>query len=161
MRTRILVWAFLAALVTNGAMIATAVAGPGHGGWGDREDFEDRVEQRAERHLERMAAVLELSDSQQEQIRALHEKARTENAPLREQLAASRERVRALCDAETIDAQAVRNEILAQVDTKTALIISRAQVRSETLKLLTAEQRELAEKLKPQKGSRGHGPRDF
>jgi len=161
MKTRILVGAFIAALVSNGAMIATAVAGPGHGGWGDREEVGERFEQRAERHLERMADVLDLSESQQEQIRALHEKARTENAPLREQLAASRERVRALCEAETVDAQAIRAEVLSQVDAKTALIVSRAEVHSTTLKLLTPEQRALAEKLKPQREFRGHGPRDF
>lgn len=163
MKTRLLVWAFLAALISNGAMIATAMAGPGRAGgpgWEDADAPMGRFEERGERYLERMASVLELSEAQQQQIRALHEAARAEHAPLREQLDASRKRVHELCAAEPVNREAVRAEIAAQVDAKTELVVGRAKVRSETLKLLTPEQRELAEKLKPKREFRRHGPRE-
>lgn len=157
MKTRILIWAFVLALITNGLMISAAVAGPGYGGWGDDEMMPERMEQRMERRMERMAAVLELSESQQQQIKALHDKVAAENAPYREQLAASHAKVRELCEAETIDKGAIRAEIAAQVDAKTALIVSRATLRSETEKLLTPEQQKLADKLAPRKGEQHHG----
>lgn len=161
MKTRILVWAFVAALLSNGAMISTALAGPGYGNWGDDEMMAERMEQRMDHRMDRMAEILDLSEAQQQQIEALHKKAFEENAPYREQLDASREKIRALCEAETVDAAAIRAEVAAQVDAKTALIVSRATVRSETHKLLTPEQRELAEKLGPRHGEKRHGKKDF
>ena len=161
MRTRILVIAMVAALVSNGAMIATAMAGPGFGGWGDGEQAMERSQNRSEKRMERMAEVLELSEDQQTQIRALHEAARAENEPLREQLAAGHEKVQELGRADLIDEQAIRDLLASQVDAKTAMIVSRAKVRSETMKLLTPEQRELAEKLEPRHGPKGKGKRGF
>jgi len=157
MKTRILVWAFVAALVSSAAMISTAVAGPGYGNWGDDGMMMERMENRKEHRMDRMAEILELTEAQQAQIRALHDKAHGDNQPLREQLAASREKIQAICEAETIDAEAIRREVAAQVDAKSALIVSGATVRSETLKLLTPEQRELAEKVAPRKGGKRHG----
>ncbi|PLY00889.1 MAG: hypothetical protein C0624_11160 [Desulfuromonas sp.] len=157
MKTRILIWAFVVALITNGAMVSTALAGPGFGPWDDEGIMETRMEHRMDRRMDRMAEILDLTEAQQQQIEDLHKQAAEKNAPYREQLAASREKVRQLCDAESIDATAIRTELAAQVDAKTALIVSRATVRSETLKLLTPEQRELAEKLAPRKGGKQHG----
>jgi len=164
MKTRILAWAFLFALISNGAMIATAIAGPGRPGgpaWEDDEAPTGRFDGRGEHYVERMTEILSLTETQQQQIRALHEAARTEHEPLREQLGASRERVHALCENDPVNREAVRAEIAAQVDAKTDLVVGRAKVRSETLKLLTPEQRELAEKLKTKRDFRRHGPRQF
>jgi len=157
MKTRILVWAFVVALVANGAMLNAAVASPGYGKWDDDDVRAERMEHRSERRMERMAEILDLSEDQQAQIEAIHQAAREENQQYREQLQASHEKIRELCEADTVDREAIRSEVASQVDAKTALIVTRAEVRSETFKLLTPEQQEIAKKIAPRKGHKKHG----
>ena len=152
MKKRVLGWILVVLMVTTGGMLSAAFASPGDGRWNDDHMYSERMEHRSERRMERMAEILELSEAQQEQIEAIHEAAHEQNETYREQLKASHERIRQLCEAQALDHEAIRSEVASQVDVKTALIVSRAEVRNETLNLLTPEQRELAEKLEPRRG---------
>ena len=157
MKTPILAGVMALTLVFGGALLSVAFASPDYGQRGDDEMRSERMEHRGERRMERMFEILDLSDSQEDQIEAIHAAARERDEPYREQLKASRERIRQLCEAETVDREAIRSEVAAQVDAKTALIVSRANVRNETFNLLTPEQQELAEKIGPRMGHRKHG----
>ncbi|MGE5239579.1 MAG: Spy/CpxP family protein refolding chaperone [Chloroflexota bacterium] len=121
---------------------------------------EDGPDGRFERHLDRMAEVLGLSDAQKEQISALVKAEQEKNAPLRQQLAEYREQIRQASLAETFDEAAVRAIAGKEAQLKTELIVSRARVKSQINALLTPEQRVQADKIHQLMGPRpGHGRR--
>jgi protein CpxP len=107
---------------------------------------------------ERMAAVLGLSTEQQQQMTALREEGQAAMQPLREALAANREKVRALVNAESFEENAVRSLAAEEATTRTELLVVRTRMQQQIHALMTPEQRALAERLSPlMKGQGGHG----
>ncbi|WP_305042315.1 Spy/CpxP family protein refolding chaperone [Geoalkalibacter sp.] len=111
-----------------------------------------------ERHLERMAKELGLSDAQQEQIRAIIAEHRAKAEPLRQSMEQNREQLRQTIKAENFDETAVRNIAADQAPVKTELMVERARMKNQIHALLTPEQQALAEK-KMQERKDGHGGR--
>jgi len=107
---------------------------------------------------ERMAQVLGLSAEQQQQMTTLREEGQNAMQPLREALAANREKVRALVNAESFDENAVRSLAAEEATTRTELLVLRTRMQQQIHALLTPEQRALADRLQPMmREGRGHG----
>ena len=105
----------------------------------------------------RMAKKLGLTETQQEQVKAILESEREKAAPLLQQLAENREKIRKAIEAEHLDEAAVRTLAASQNETRVELVVSRARAKSEIFALLTPEQRESARKLRPWgEGRHGH-----
>lgn len=111
------------------------------------------------KHFARMAKELDLTEEQQEQIRAILQTERQKAAPLRKQLAENREQIRKAAEAQPFDEAAVRALAASQNATRVELVVSRARAKSQVFALLTPEQRELAKKFRAEgKGRHGHRP---
>jgi Spy/CpxP family protein refolding chaperone len=133
--------ALLAALAVGAGVAATAVVaaghehGPFHGGGPFREEM-------AERHFDRLAEFLELSDTQREQIEALHQEILGEVparfAALRENFA----RVHEMAGAEAPDPMAIGELVIAMHREHESIEADRDRFHEEAAKLLTPEQAE-------------------
>jgi Spy/CpxP family protein refolding chaperone len=163
MKNHLLVIAVLAATVVGGPMYARAADPPGGSGpeavvAKSGPGGPGMWERGRERRFARMAEFLELTDKQQEQIKALRKAEREQVAPLREQLRESRAKLRTLAETSPFDEIAVQALANSQAKVRTELIVAHARTRSQIHVLLTPEQRKLAEKLRfCMKDRRGHG----
>ena len=108
--------------------------------------------------LARMARKLDLTEAQQEQVRAIQDSEREKTAPFRQQLAETRKKIREAIEAEPFDEETVRSLAKRRSEMRVELEVSRARTRSRIHALLTPEQRELAGKFGPW-GQRRHGHR--
>lgn len=104
-----------------------------------------------EHFLERMASVLKLTDAQQAQIEALISTDAEQNAPLHRQLAENERALREATTAASLDEATVRALAATKGNLMTEMIVSRAKLRNAINAILTAEQRELADRLDPLK----------
>jgi len=149
-RKPFLLIALLTAVLAGGLTLApqTALAGPGS--WFCKSGPGDGP------RMDRMAVILDLSEDQQDRIRAIREAGRRQAAPLLKTLAEERDQLRALTHADTFDEAAVRALAERHAATRSELIVIRARTRNQVHAVLTPEQRTLAEKLRPHRG-RGHG----
>jgi protein CpxP len=163
MKSYVLVIALLAATLVSGSLYS-AVSAPLEGFGPDMaaENPDDRDPDgrgmAGERSFARMAEVLDLSDEQQRQIKAIRESEREKAAPLREALAENRQKLHEAIQAESFDEAAVRVLAASQAQARTELIVARARMQSRINAVLTPEQRVLAEKLRPLM-KKGEGPR--
>lgn len=110
--------------------------------------------------MEMMAEVLGLSDAQKEQIRSIHEQEHTAMEQTIQQMREGREQMRALLENDTFNEEAIRSLALSQESLRTEMFVSRAKVKNQVFQLLTSDQQELANKLKPllRKPGRHHRP---
>ncbi len=112
------------------------------------------------KRIDRMAKKLGLTEAQQEQVKAILTSEREKVAPLQQQLAENREKIRQTIEAELFDEAAVRTLAESQNQTRVELVVSRARTKSQIFALLSPEQRELAKKLGPMgEGRHGHRTR--
>ena len=107
----------------------------------------------------RMAERLGLDDQQIEQIKAIRSEARDQKKQLSENLKANRQALREAASFDQYDAQMV-----AQLSQEQGLLHAQrvelaAQVRYQTMAVLTPEQRETLASLRHERGKRGHGGR--
>ena len=151
-------------LIFIGTMLATGIlSGMAFAGPENRLSFEDRqerMEMKHEKRLEIMAEVLDLNETQQEQIRTIHEQERADMEGTVQQVREGREQMRVLLESDTFDEAAIRSLATSQASLKTEMFVSRARVKHEVLQLLNAEQQERAKKIKPLLRERGkhHSP---
>lgn len=152
MKKRFFVITAMAAVLACSAqpVLAGAGRGPGSGQGCDKPVAGER--------MERMADILGLSAEQNEQVRSIRESEREAAAPLRQQLAENRAKLHAAADAQPFDEAAVRALAAEQAATRTELIVARARMQSRINAVLTFEQRQLAEKLRPRRHE-GRGER--
>lgn len=154
MKSYVLVIALLAATLVSGSLYS-AVSAPleGFGPEMAAENPDDRDPDgrglAGEGSFDRMAEVLDLSDEQQQRIKAIRESERQKAAPLREALAEDRQKLHEAIQAGPFDEAAVRALAASQAQTRTELIVARARMQSRINAVLTPEQRVLAEKLRP------------
>jgi Spy/CpxP family protein refolding chaperone len=97
----------------------------------------------------RMAKKLDLTEAQQKQVQVILASAREQDAPLRQQLAESREKIRKAVETDPFDEVSVRTLAESQNKLRVDLTVSRARVEARIYALLTPEQREAARKLRP------------
>jgi Spy/CpxP family protein refolding chaperone len=111
------------------------------------------------RHFERMAEALDLTAEQKGQIRTIITAERENAAPLRQQLAETREKMRQLVQTVPYDEAAVRSLAARQEKTRVELIVSRTRAMNRAYALLTPEQQEKARQFRPfDEGRPGRGP---
>lgn len=105
-------------------------------------------------------AHLDLSDTQKEQLKALHEKARTEAQAYAEQLKPLRESLRAAVEGKTFDEAAVRALFAKEAQSMTELQVIRTRTENAAYNLLTAEQKTKLAELREHHGPPrdGHQP---
>ncbi|TFG60427.1 MAG: periplasmic heavy metal sensor [Deltaproteobacteria bacterium] len=109
------------------------------------------------KRIDRMAKKLGLTEAQQEQVKAILTSEREKVAPLQQQIAENRGKIRQTIETEPFDEAAVRTLAESQNQTRVELVVSRARTKSQIFALLSPEQRELAKKLGPMgEGRHGH-----
>ncbi len=146
MKRKIMIGVVVIGMLVGSAYMAAAAGGPGLPGRGDRAGM----------HLDRMAKVLGLSDTQKEQIGAILKAEWDKTEPLRQQLFENRKQIMESTFSGKFDEAAVRAMAEKQAGIETELIVSHAKAKSQIHALLTPEQLSLAEKLGPMMGRR-HG----
>jgi len=109
------------------------------------------------KRIDRMAKKLGLTEAQKEQVKAILTSEREKAAPLKQQLAENREKIRQVIETTPFDEAAVRTLAESQKQTHVELVVSRARTKSQIFAILSPEQRELAKKLGPMgEGRHGH-----
>ncbi len=113
--------------------------------------------------MAKWAKALDLTASQQAQIKTLVQAERQATAPVRSQLAEGRKNLRQALKPGNFNETAARSLLASQASLRTEMIISHAKLRSQIFALLTPEQQKQAEKLHELMGPRGgrhpHGSR--
>lgn len=147
MKNKIITISFIATMFTVGLL----------GGWAYAEssdklpcgDRQSHMEMKHDKRLEVMAEVLDLSEAQQKQIQEIIEQERAAVDINREKMYESREQMRTLLESASFDETAIRSLAESEANFKVEAFVARAKVKNQIFQLLTAEQQELAEKLKP------------
>ena len=111
-----------------------------------------------ERHLERMANELNLTDVQRQQMKQLHRDARGEKLAIRDAMQDNREAMRKLDPSAKEYSQQVERLAAEKGDLVERMTIHRSNVRAQMHAVLTPEQRELAKDMRKQH-RRGDGER--
>jgi len=150
MKRTIMISVVVVVMLVGSAYLAAAAGGPGFPGKGHGPGM----------HMDRMAEVLGLSDTQKDKVSAILKAEQEKTEPLRQQLFENRKQIMETAFSGKFDEAAVRAIAAKQAPIITELIVSHARAKSEIHALLTPEQRTLAEKLGPMMGPRhGHMPR--
>ncbi|SHJ36454.1 protein CpxP [Malonomonas rubra DSM 5091] len=169
MKKQVLIPALLiGTLVTS----SIAMAAPGFGkfrsgdcdgnGKGRQAITFEQHEERAGQRLEKMTAILDLSEEQQAQVKQLLNNNWQERQDGRSEMQAARDAMREARQAEPFNEGAFRTAVAELNELKTDKMVERAQQKEELFALLTPEQQEKAETLRglmsgPGKGKHGGG----
>lgn len=124
--------------------------GPGKGGRGGMD---------SEAHVERLAARLDLSTAQRDQVRAIVDKARPETRALRDKLTDNRQQLHALMRQDNAKESEIRKLADAQGKLKADMIVQRSKLHNAINAVLTPEQREQFQQMGPRRGPGMGGPR--
>lgn len=143
----------LIGLLSTAVLATSSFAAPGQGAkmGGGKAMTDEQRQERQDMHLERMAAVLDLTEEQKSQIETLRNQKRENTAAQQEKMTELREELREMGLDGSYDesrARALANE-LATI--KADMMVENIRLRSEIHSLLTPEQQELTEKLRPLK----------
>ena len=160
MKKQVLIPTLIIGALLTGSL---ALAGPGFGG-GDcngKGRGQDTMtygqhEERMERRLEMMNAVLDLTEDQQEQIEALFNKKWQDKQSQREEMQAARDAMREVRTADTFDEADFRVRADTFADLKIELMVDRQKAKQEIYAIMTPEQQEKADKLGGMMGGKGH-----
>ncbi len=157
MKRKILFGALLLTIITVGSH-TQAAAGTGKKSNCDKgcDCRSNEPEKRGEGFLKKMAKELNLTATQQEQIKSIITADREKSAPSREKLHEAGKQLHEAASAEKFDEAAVRAIAVKKAELEIELTVSRAKIRNSINALLTPEQRLKAEKMRPQ-GKAGRG----
>jgi len=164
MKKRILIPTLIIGTLLTGSL---ALAAPGYGRNCNSDDCSgggcqgnargamtyEQHEERLEKRLEKMAALLELSDAQKEQIEGLHNQRWQNQQQKREQMQTARQELREARQATPFNEADFRAKAAKQAELKTEMMVERAKMKAELYAILTPEQQEKAELLE---GMMGH-----
>jgi periplasmic protein CpxP/Spy len=142
-----IVMAILAATIIGGG---TGAVLAGHGPGGEFGESPPVMEMGPGGFEGRMAKVLKLTETQQNQIKAVFDTERDLVKPLFNKMHESRKQLMSLAEATVFDEAAVLTIAHEQAAIETELIFSRARVQNKINGLLTQEQRELLNNLRPE-----------
>ena len=125
-----------------------------------QEQHEDRMENR----LEKMAIILDMTEQQQEQLKALFEKKWQDRQSMRTEMQTSREALREYKQGNKFNEDEFRAIAQKHTDLKTEMMVQHAKTKQEVLAVLTPEQQQKAEELRAMDGEgffgKHHGNRD-
>lgn len=135
----------------EGRLLALPPRDPAKGP-GKRGEFRREGRMDADHRLERMAAVLDLTEEQQGKIRAAFAAEREKTAPLREKMAGNWEKVKEAIHSGTADEAAIRALAAEGAGLKGDLLVSRARTWKDIRAILTPAQQEKARQLAELRG---------
>lgn len=147
MKNKITKATFVAAMFTVGILSGFAYAEAS--GKFPCNDSQNRTEMKHNKRLEIMVEVLDLSEAQQQQIQEVTEQEHTAMEGNRQKMHEVREQMHALLESDSFNEAAIRSLAESHAKLKTEALVARARVKNQIFQLLTPEQQELAEKLKP------------
>ena len=118
----------------------------------------------AGRHLKKMATDLGLSSQQQQDVKAVFAKTRSQAEPLMKQLKTEHRSLRALIQADAVDDAAIRAQSAKVAAVEADLAVQRAHVGQQVRAILTPEQVQKFKELQAARDgriddSRGRRPR--
>jgi periplasmic protein CpxP/Spy len=99
---------------------------------------------------------LDLTDTQQAQIKDIISKEKPTIQPLMQQMASSRQQLQQLEGSGTFDEAKVRSVATQQAQTMTELIVQRERIKSEMMQVLTPDQKAKLAQLKTERHQRFH-----
>ena len=108
--------------------------------------------------LRMLAVALDLTDAQQDQIKAIFEGHRPEFEQLKTRARTAQTAVRTAIEADEVNEQAIRSAVTARAQVEADGAVLKAKMRKEVQALLTPEQRTKADALRKALPSR-FGPR--
>lgn len=108
----------------------------------------------------RMAAELNLTDAQREQVRDVHQRHEAELKEARTKVMAARDAHRKAAQAIPVDEAQIRAMSQALAEAQADMTVLRARVHSEVFALLTPEQQAKAKELRAQRETRMKERRD-
>jgi len=150
MKRQIIIGPLFVAALACGVQTATAESTAEIGrGVGHPEECGPAGKAPHERFHAVMAKILRLSADQQARIRDILNAGRVEHNSLVKMLAENRKQFRQVTHASTFDEAAVRTLAEKQAQLITKLLISPAIMRNKINSLLTPEQRDLEERIRP------------
>ncbi|MBS1811980.1 MAG: Spy/CpxP family protein refolding chaperone [Acidobacteria bacterium] len=157
MKKKIIITVSVLALVITGAIFAVASHRPfgGQHRFGGR-GFAGNPEKFIEKALQRATVVLDLTEAQQQQIKAIVTAEKPVVQPLVEQLATTRKELQQATNNGQFNEQQVQAIASKQGQTLTQLIVEKERVKSQIYAVLTPEQRAKAEKIQAQFMERIH-----
>ena len=162
MKRRILI-VTLSLVTLLGSVLLVAAAPPGepcHGPCaGDCDGPGDGKEQPGGRFLERMTKVLDLSEAQQASIKKVLAAEQEKTAAMHEKKREIRQQLRQAETVKPFDENAVRVLAEQRGAIEAELTIVRARMHSQIDALLSPEQREIAAKLRSERGEKRQGGR--
>lgn len=137
--------------VITGALLLVALAiAPAyarHHGWGGPENMPSA-------RIERLKEVLELTQQQETDIKAIVAESRQETTTLREEVRANREEIRQLFETDRLDEARLRQLVQKGAELKTRQLLARHATRTKVNQLLTPEQREKHDVLRAERMAR-------
>ena len=145
MKKNMVVMAILAATIIGGG---TAAVLAGHGPGGEFGGPPPGMEMVAGGFEGRMAKILKLTETQQNQIKAVFDAEFDLVKPLFDKMHDSRKQQMSLAEATVFDEAAVRTIAHEQAATEIELIVSHTRAQNKINGLLTQEQRELLKNLR-------------
>lgn len=112
----------------------------------------EQHEGRMERHLDKMAVILDLTDQQKGQIKDLFEKKWQDRQTMRAEMQISRDALRAYKQGKEFNESEFRAIAQKHADLKTEMMVKRAKTKQQLFAVLTPEQQQKAEKLRAMHG---------
>lgn len=156
-KTTIIPLILVVLLLSGGA----AFARPGHHGQGNCDNFskrngqgmsQEQHQERMNKHLEKMAVVLDLTDSQKKQIKTLMNEKWQNHQVLRTKMEASRKTLHQYKQGSEFNESEFRAIAQKHADLKTEMMFQQAKNRQQIFAVLTPEQQQKAEKLRGMRG---------
>lgn len=120
---------------------------------------EEQRQQHQEGQQQKMAVILDLSESQQQQLQTLREQRQQEQRTLRSEMQTSRDQLREVARANDADKARISAAVQKHAETKTRMMVDGAKHRQQIAAVLTPEQQQKFEQLRELKGDNSHGKR--
>ena len=155
-------------LVATLLFAGAAFAWPGHHGKGSCENSskrdgqgmsQEQHQERMENRLEKMAVILDLTETQKKQIETLMDEKWENHQTMRTQMQAGQSELREYKQGDEFNESEFRAKAQKQADLKTEMMVQHAKTRQQLLAVLTHEQQQKAEKLKGMDGEGFFGKR--
>ena len=112
----------------------------------------EQHEERMEKHLEKMAVILDLTDQQKDQLENLFEKKWQDRQSMRAEVQTSREGLREYKQGKEFNESEFRAIAQKHADLKTEMMVQRAKTKQQIFAVLTPEQQQKAEQLRDMHG---------
>jgi Ca-activated chloride channel family protein len=120
---------------------------------------DEQRQQRQETQHQKMAVILDLNDSQQQQLQTLRGQRQQQQQALRTEMQSSRNQLRELARANDADEAKISAAAQKHAELKTRMMVDGAKHRQQIAAVLTPEQQQKFEQLRELKGDNSYGKR--